>query len=139
MISSVLTDAEKKACTALTDAEKKVCIVLSYLFLDTQLSPEIISAMASNLKELNMPIPALEHILRYDVFPILYTNLMNIAGEWSCFDDEWLLNRVESGRMTNPVLKVLKAPLDFVAWYLLGRTGIIPVWNEIKEILQSKT
>jgi hypothetical protein len=124
----------------LTDAEKTVCTTLSWLFLDTELSPRVLDTIVSTLKGLNMPIPTLEHILRYDLFPILFRNLLCVwGGEWCDFDEKWLLDEVERGRMTNPVLKTAQSLLGFVVWHSLGAISVKPTWNEIKEKLQSKT
>ena len=36
--------------------------------------------MAALLQKLDISIPALEHILRYDIFPLLYPNLLTFMG-----------------------------------------------------------
>jgi len=62
-----------------------------------------------------------------------------MGGEWCDFDEKWLLDEVERGRMTNPVLKTVQSVLGFVMWHSLGAIALKPAWNEIKEKLQSKT
>jgi hypothetical protein len=86
-----------------------------------------------------MPTPTLEHILRYDLLPILFQNLLTDWGGWCDFDEKWLLDEVERGRMTNPVLKTVRSVLGSVIWHSLGAIALKPAWNEIKEKLQSKT
>ena len=123
----------------LTDAEKTACTTLSWLFLATEVSPKVLDTIAFILKGLNMSTPTLEHILRYDLFPILFSNTLTDWGEWCDFDEKWLLDEVERGRMTNPVLKTVRSVLGSVIWHSLGAIALKPAWNEIKEKLQSKT
>lgn len=124
MTSAVLTDAEKRACTT-----------LSRLFLDTEMAAGELDSIAASLQALNIPTSTLDHVLRNDLFPVLFPNLMSVAGVWSGFDDHWLLNQIESRRMTKPGwTRTLR---DSAAWFLVGGT-IVPAWNEIKGKLQSK-
>jgi len=82
----------------LTQQEKQACVILSELFLDTELTQLSLNHLTSSLRPLGIPVPTLEHILRYDLFPILLPNLLSIAGEWQGFDEVWLLRRVQARR-----------------------------------------
>lgn len=93
----------KMASQLLTDVEKRACITLSELFLDIELTDLILDRMALSFQQLNLPIPSLDHILRNDLFSILYPNLMSVAGTWTGFDANWLINQVESQQWLVPV------------------------------------
>ncbi|KAK6347464.1 hypothetical protein TWF718_005306 [Orbilia javanica] len=114
---------------ALTDAEKSACTTLSHLFLDTEITTEELNSITTSLRALNLPSPTLDRILRYDLFPILYPNIISVAGVWSGFDDYWLLSQVESRRMTEP--SRIRTVQDSAMWFLLSG-AVKPLWSEIR-------
>lgn len=120
----------------LTDAEKDACVILSDFFLDTELTPADLHTIAASLQRLSLSVSILNHLLRYDVFPILYPNLMSAAGIWDVFARDWLLSQIESRRSTPPGWA--KLLLDYCAWLLVGRLCVTPVWDQVKQMLQGK-
>jgi hypothetical protein len=78
----------------LTQQEKQAYTILSELFLDTEHTQLELNHLTSSLRPLGIPVLTLEHVLRYDLFPILSPNLLSIAGEWQGFDEDWLLQQV---------------------------------------------
>lgn len=58
-------------------------------------------------------------MLRHDLFPILYPNLISIAGIWDAFDEGQLLEKVETSRVANP--DWAKGLADSAAWLTVGR------------------
>lgn len=124
------------ASPALSEIEKSACITLSDLFLDTEIDAERVNLMAASLRALGMPASTLEQILRRDLCPILYPNLLSITGEWSGFDPEWLLDQVASRRMAGP--RCIGAFRDAIAWLIVGWM-ITPVWHKIKAKLEDET
>ncbi|RAQ66074.1 hypothetical protein COH21_010494 [Aspergillus flavus] len=97
---------------SLTEAEKDACICLSTLFLDCG--------------------DQLDHILCYEVFPILYPNLLNPAGTWDYFDEADLITRI-NGLRTQP--KVLQMLGSNMAWMTLAGS-VLTSWAPVKEILR---
>jgi hypothetical protein len=69
-------------------------------------------------------------MLRYDLFPILYPNLLSVAGVWQGFDG-WLLQNIQDRR--SGVAGWLKSQVGCVAWYLLGHYYVQPLWDKVKE------
>jgi hypothetical protein len=67
------------ASTRLTPAERNCCTQLSELFLDISLSPHDHFLIARALRRLDLPIDTIEHMLRYEVFPVLWTNFLDIG------------------------------------------------------------
>lgn len=115
----------------LTQQEKQACIILSELFLDTELTQLALNHIISSLRPLGIPVPTLEHMLRYDVFPILSPNLLSITGEWQGVDEDWLLQGVQARRSAAGSGWV-KGGVDFVAWHSLGGR-IRSIWDNVKE------
>lgn len=115
--------------TKLTPSERQACSALSTLFLDTEID---IGPIISQLRPLQFPIPDLERILRYDVFPVVYTNLLNPAGEWAGFEDDWLCAEIEARRGRGGY-----GIVDTLAWNTVGRM-IQPSWTRIKSALGAR-
>ncbi len=70
-----------------------VWLALSDLYLDTDVTMSydyIVRTLAASPFSLD----ELHEMLMYDVHPVLYSNLMSMAGEWGCFDEAWLTERV---------------------------------------------
>ncbi|EIW77819.1 hypothetical protein CONPUDRAFT_167845 [Coniophora puteana RWD-64-598 SS2] len=121
------------AANALSVNEKKACAILSDLFLDTEVTPAQMDHMATSLHSLDLPVSQLDSIVRNDLFPVLYPNLLSTAGVWSGFDEDHLMGEVERRRVARP--GILTSVGDSAAWFLVGRT-ITPVWDQVKERLK---
>ncbi|TDL26713.1 hypothetical protein BD410DRAFT_531912 [Rickenella mellea] len=70
------------ATMTLTEQEKTAYIELSVTFLDRAMSKSEANLIARNISELDFTIPELEHMLRYNVSPILYTNFLYTVNGW---------------------------------------------------------
>ena len=75
-------------------ARAAVWITLGDLYLDTQMMPHAYEYMAQTLAASPYGIEALHRILVDEVHPALHANLMQVAGEWAGFDEDWLVARV---------------------------------------------
>ncbi|QPH03760.1 hypothetical protein C2857_000133 [Epichloe festucae Fl1] len=117
---------------SLSEAEKDACICLSTLFLDCEMTPAKMAMMAQSLHRLHIPVDELDNILRHDVFPILYPNLLSPAGVWDSFDEADLITRVNGRRTHRP--NVLQALSSNIAWMVVGRS-VNSVWARVKEML----
>lgn len=120
---------------SLTPVEKNACIALSRLFLDTEKTTNEIDTIASSLRALSIPTVALGCILRHDVFPILYLNLLSAAGVWEGFDEQWLLGQVETRRATEPGW--VKRLGESIVWATVGRM-VASLWELVVERLEGK-
>jgi hypothetical protein len=78
----------------------KVWIALSDLFLDTDvtLSYENIVRTCAESPYSNQE---LSQILVNEVSPVCAPNLLSIAGEWTSFDEQWLVNRIMQHRRSS--------------------------------------
>ena len=118
------------APTRLTPAERTCCTLLSELFLDIGLGPHNYFLIARWLRKLDLPIDSIEHMLRYEIFPVLWTNFLNITGEWAGWDEDWLVDQVEKWR-ENPGNFFYRGWLWL--WWRLFENGLMEDWNGIKE------
>ena len=80
------------------EQEQEACDLLSCLFLDTDLSDVELDGIARQLRAFRIPIPTLYAIIKDDLFPLLYPNLLSIAGEWDAFPRSWLLTSIQQAR-----------------------------------------
>lgn len=120
---------------SLTPDEKNACIALSRLFLDTEKTTNEINTIASSLRCLNIPSVTLGFILRHDVFPILYPNLLSAIGIWEGFDEDWLLGQVDTRRATEPGW--VKRLGESIVWATVGRM-VDSLWKQVVERLEGK-
>ena len=73
----------------------------------------------------------LEQICLYDVAPIVYRNLLSVAGEWAGFDKTWLANSILKRR------RRWWRPMDWLTGIGIGKilmchfTGVQADWQEI--------
>ena len=116
----------------LTQQEKQACTILSELFLDVEHTPLEINHISSSLRPLGIPVPKLEHMLRYDLFPILSLNLLSIGGAWQGIDENWLVQQVQARRSSGSGF--LRNAVDGIAWHSLSR-GISSLWDKVKDRL----
>lgn len=120
---------------SLTLLEKNACISLSRLFLDTEKTTKEINTIATSLRALNIPSCTLGCILRHDVFPILYPNLLSSTGVWQGFDEDWLLGQVETRRATEPGW--VKGFGETILWLTIGRI-VATLWDQVVQRLEGK-
>ncbi|BDD08040.1 hypothetical protein FUAX_04720 [Fulvitalea axinellae] len=72
-----------------------VWIALSEFYLDTELQDSDFLRIAFTIIRSPYSLEKVEEINKYEVFPVLQSNLLVTAGEWTGFDKEWLVNRVQ--------------------------------------------
>src|SRR5687767_8052931 len=78
----------------LTDAElerrKAVWTALSEFWLDTELDDADLNRISDVLKDSAYTVTELRSIYLDEVAPVVWLNCWSVAGEWICFDSEWL-------------------------------------------------
>ena len=78
------------------DIEKRLPVwrALSDLFLDTELDQSDLQYIANRIRESGYTRQEVQEILWDEVFPALGDNLRITTGEWACFSDAWLQERI---------------------------------------------
>jgi hypothetical protein len=64
-------------------------IALADLFLDTE-DPLFVTHVAEVANRNGFETSEVDAILRWEVRPALYHNLLSVAGEWAGWEDDWL-------------------------------------------------
>lgn len=72
------------------ERRKPVWSALSELWLDTELSEDDLPRIAGVMKNSGFTVPELRNIYLFEVAPVVFPNLLVVAGEWAGFDEEWL-------------------------------------------------
>ena len=131
------------------EARRPVWIALSELFLDTDVRIWY-AAIAATLADSPYSEDELRMILDHELTPVLQANLLQVAGEWAAFDEEWLVEEAARRRGKRRLLPALvNLDDDWRALsFLLGRLRALPdaaarsrrlaAWNALLPLLLSK-
>lgn len=82
--------------------KKAVWQALSDLYLDTELSEAQLEGIYQTLKSSGFSLKEIEFINLNEVAPVLQSNLLSVAGEWTGFDQEWLTAAI-TRRLGRPI------------------------------------
>src|SRR3954447_14108020 len=90
------------------ERRKPVWIALSDLWLDTELTEVDLRRIAEVMRRSGYEVEELRQIYHFEVAPVVFPNLLSVAGEWAGFEEEWLVNEVtKQARSRNRVLRAL--------------------------------
>jgi len=76
------------------EERKPIWIALSDFYIDNELQDYDFKSIALKIWESPYSIEEVKRINKEEVFPVLYTNLLDVAGVWSGFQEEWLLQEI---------------------------------------------
>ncbi len=105
-----------------------VWIALSELYLDTEINENTLKYIANEIKKSSYTIQEVLDINKYEVFPVLYSNLISVVGIWDMFDEEWLVNSILKSYKKNVFFRAKSAFL----YFLFNKN----IDNRIKKLLQ---
>ena len=71
-----------------------IWLALSNLYLDTELQEDFYLDFAQKIKASPYSLEEVKAINKYEVFPVLQSNLTSVAGEWASFEEAWLIERI---------------------------------------------
>ncbi|QCX01005.1 hypothetical protein FGM00_13110 [Aggregatimonas sangjinii] len=74
--------------------KQQLWIALSELYLDTELQPDFFAELAKRIYESPFSYKEVREIDKKEVFPVLYQNVLSVAGVWDGFDEEWLITSI---------------------------------------------
>lgn len=117
-------------------AKQKVWIALGALYLDTEIDHQ---AIARELLKSQFSIEEIEKILFDEVHPVLYPNLLSVAGEWTGWNDAWLTESIQS-EISSRQKKDWRSKLSRLSSWLPKRwvrSLLQEDWNQIKKIISS--
>lgn len=76
------------------DRRRPVWVALSDLYLDTELQPSDHDRIAGTIVASGYSIDEIEKILRREVGPIVGMNMLSVTGEWTGFNEDWLVESI---------------------------------------------
>ena len=57
-----------------------------------ELTDDDLHRIADVMKRSGYSVPQLRDIYLFEVAPVVFPNMLSVAGEWAGFDEEWLFN-----------------------------------------------
>ncbi|MBD9483238.1 hypothetical protein IB229_09660 [Pseudomonas sp. PDM14] len=94
-----------------------VWLLLSELWLDTQLDAPAHARIAAGLRESGLSVDALQRIFLYEVAPLLWLNHWSVAGVWDAFDAQWLIAGCQRNRQRGALhrlrCRLLRKPMTY--------------------------
>lgn len=113
---------------AAEDLERRrpVWEALSSIFLDTEITDAWRAQIANTLRSSGYSDAELEQILWGELCPVLYVNVLSVAGEWAGFDMDYLQRRI----LTKPAGRLRQ-------WlaYINGGNIVQHDWKRIKDAM----
>lgn len=90
-----------------------IWIALSDFYLDTELQDFNFQYIAKTILESPYTFEDVKKINIYEVFPVLQSNLLQPAGEWAGFNEEWLVETITAHLETKSIFKNLMIRISY--------------------------
>ena len=115
---------------------KPVWSALSDLWLDTELSDDDLLRIAGVMKRSEYSINELRDIYLFEVAPVVFLNLLTVAGEWAGFNEEWLFaETTKRAKKRSPFLRAF-------VWVGVGKKVMTFAterhWDRLVELLRKE-
>jgi hypothetical protein len=119
------------------ERRKPVWAALSELWLDTELMPDDLQRIAGVMKKSGYSLPELRDIYLFEVAPVVFGNLLVVAGEWAGFDEDWLFaEAAKRGNRRRLCLRVF-VKIGIGKWIMTWATE--PLWDTLVEMMDKET
>ncbi|WP_310555296.1 hypothetical protein [Flavobacterium sp.] len=112
------------------EERKPVWMALSEFYLDTELSDNTFIHIAETFKKSPYSFAEIREINKKEVFPLLQVNLLNVAGEWKGFDEEWLVTTI----LFTLEKQNLKSFFFNKFYYIMFQNRNKSYWKKVQEI-----
>lgn len=116
------------------DERKPVWEALSDLYLDTELQEHDFIYIVSQFIGSPYTINEIKEIDQYEVFPVLYSNVLIPAGEWAGFQREILFKNITSWMESRTFLDVFAIQCVYPIYQWMNED----YWKKIEEIYGEK-
>jgi hypothetical protein len=100
-----------------SSAREQLWLFMSDLYLDTDVR-RFLPNLALRMTESNFSRTTLEHIFQHEVTPVVHMNMLITTGEWSGFDEQWLLAKCEKRMRYAAKPGVIRQALLLLAYHL---------------------
>lgn len=118
------------------EERKPIWIALSDFYLDTELQESDFRHIASEIIKSPYTLSKVKEINKYEVFPILQSNLLSVTGEWTGFDADWLVKSIADSLAKRNLIKKLEIESSYLTykWMCKDYWGELEkTYNQIKE------
>jgi hypothetical protein len=119
------------------ERRKPVWAALSDLWLDTEQTVNDLQRIAGVMRRSGYSIDKLREIYLFEVAPVVFLNLLTVAGEWAGFDEEWLFaEATKRAKQRNLILRAM-VRLGIGKWLMTYATE--GHWVKLVELLGKGT
>jgi hypothetical protein len=112
------------------DDRKPIWIALSEFYLDTELEESDIKYIAETILKSPYSLEEVKEIDKYEVFPVLIPNLLSTAGNWAGFNEDWLLEKIQSYLKKNSSLNRMTTEIFYKLFQWIGND----YWKKLEVI-----
>lgn len=112
------------------EERKPIWMALSALYLDTELQESDFRHIALAIMESPYSLEKVKEINKYELFPVLQTNLMGVAGEWTGFDEGWLIRSIQESLAKRNVLKKIAIESSYLTLQWMHQDH----WEKLEKI-----
>ncbi|AZB09197.1 hypothetical protein EG344_10365 [Chryseobacterium sp. G0162] len=112
------------------EKRKQVWVALSELYLDTELQESDFKYLIKTLFESPFTLKETKKIDQYEVFPVLFSNLLSPAGEWGGFSEQILVKNIMKWIETRSKLDIFAIQCLYPIYSKINRS----YWKRIEEI-----
>jgi hypothetical protein len=114
----------------LTD-RKPIWKCLSVFYLDTELQESDFQGIAETIISSPYSFEEVKVIDKYEIFLVLQSNLLQVAGEWAGFEEDWLVEKITDSLQNNSKLRIFRIEV----YYGLFRWMHKEYWRRLEECL----
>jgi hypothetical protein len=112
------------------EERKPIWIALSEFYLDTKLSENSFIYITKTFKDSTYSLEEIKQINKYEVYPIIYQNLLSMYSVWNGFDEKWLIESIVS-RISNK--SYFRRSILELTYYIFKGKKIID-WDKLTKI-----
>ena len=112
------------------EQRKPIWIALSEFYLDTELQDSDFRQIAFTILESPYSFDEVKSINKYEVFPILQSNLLSPAGAWAGFDETWLLEKITTRLNNKTKLNDIGVEISYQTFKWMCKD----YWNKLEKI-----
>ncbi|MBP1166293.1 hypothetical protein JOE44_003177 [Chryseobacterium sp. PvR013] len=114
----------------LFEERKLVWLALADLYLDTELQEWQFQYITGIFLKSPFNLEKIKKIDQYEVFPVLFSNLLNPAGEWAGFEEKRLVKNIMTWMEFRSKLDILAIKCIYPIYQPINRD----YWKRLEEI-----
>jgi hypothetical protein len=117
------------------EQRRPIWIALSEFYLDTELQDSDLRQIAFTILDSPYSFDEVKSINKYEVFPILQSNLLSPAGAWAGVDERWLLEKITSRLNTKTTLNDIGVEISYQTFKWMCKDywkKLEKIYNDIK-------